>query len=73
MVEVRRRGVATAVICSDPFQRLGRNQAKVFGLPELPLVMIPHPLGGITMDQVRARADHALPELVRLAREVLDD
>ena len=73
MVEVRRRGVPTAVICSDPFERLGRTQAKVFGVPELPLVMIPHPLGGIPMDEVRARADRALPELVRLARECLDE
>jgi hypothetical protein len=73
MVEVRRRGVPTAVICSTPFQRLGRNQAKVFGYAELPLVMIPHPLGGLTMDEVRARAEHALPEVIRLARERLDE
>ena len=69
MAELRKRGLVTAVICSDPFQGLGRNQAKVFGVPDLPLLMIPHPLGGIAIDEVKARAERALPQLLDLLRE----
>ena len=69
MSELRKRGLITAVICSTPFQKLGQAQAKTFGVPDLPLVMIQHPLGGIAMEQVKARADAALPKLIALIRE----
>ena len=53
MSELRKRGLTTAVICSGPFEKLGRTQSKVFGTPDLPLIMIEHPLGGIDMAAVR--------------------
>ena len=69
MAELRKRGLLTAVICSEPFMNLGRAQARVFGVPDLPLILIPHPLGGLAIDDVKARAAAALPEFVRLLRE----
>ncbi len=69
MAELRKRGLVTAVICSDPFFKLGKTQSRVFGVPDLPLVMIPHPLGGLTLDEVRGRADVAIPQVVNLIRE----
>ena len=69
MAELRKRGLTTAVICSTPFEKLGRAQARVFGVPDLPLVMIEHPLGGLAMDDVRARAAQAAPQVVDLLRE----
>ena len=69
MAELRKRGLITAVICSTPFEKLGRAQAKVLGVPDLPLVMIEHPLGGIPMDAVRARAAQASPVVLSLLRE----
>ncbi len=69
MAELRKRGVPGAVICSDPFLKLGKTQARVFGVPDLPLVMIPHPLGGLTLDEVKGRAGVAIPQVVNLIRE----
>jgi len=69
MAELRKRGLTTAVICSTPFEKLGRAQARVLGVPELPLVMIQHPLGGLEMDDVRSRADQATSGVVDLLRE----
>ena len=69
MAELRKRGLTTAVICSTPFEKLGRAQARVFGVPDLPLVMIEHPLGGLAMVDVRARAAQAAPQVVALLRE----
>ena len=69
MAELRKRGLMTAVIYSTPFEQLARTQARVFGVPDLPLVMITHPLGGIALEQVRARADQALARLIDLLRE----
>jgi len=66
MAELRKRGLRTGVVCSTPFERLGQAQAKVFGAPDLPLMMIQHPLGGIPIDEVRARAEQALPKVLAL-------
>ena len=69
MCELRKRGLVTAVICSGPFRRLGRTQARIFGVPDLPLVMIPHPLGGLALDGVKSRADVAIPQVLELIKE----
>ncbi len=69
MAELRKRGLVTALICSDPFRSLAANQARVLGVPDLPLVMIPHPLGGLSLDGVRARAEVAIPQVVSLIEE----
>ncbi len=68
MTELAKRGLTTAVICSDPFKALGQNQARVFGVPELPLVMIQHPLGGLSIEQVEGRALVAIPQVVALIK-----
>jgi hypothetical protein len=69
MAQLTKRGLIAAVVCSDNFMKLGTAQAKVFGMPDLPLLRIPHPLGGLSMDKVRERAAVALPQLVKVIRE----
>ena len=49
--------------------KLGRAQAKVFGVPDLPLLKIQHPLGGLQMDKVKERAAIALPQLLQVVKE----
>ena len=71
MAELRKRGVFAAVICSDSFLNLGKAQARVFGVPDLPLVMIAHPLGGLGLEQVEGRALVAIPQLNKLIKEQL--
>ena len=69
MATLRKRGLTTAVIVSGPFLKLGQSQARVVGVPDLPLIEIPHPLGGLAIDQVKARADHAIPQFAKLVKE----
>lgn len=71
MATLRKRGLKTAVVCTEPFLKLARAQAKTFGVPDLPIIMIPHPLGGISIEQVEGRAEAAWPQLERLLREML--
>ncbi len=70
MTELAKRGLTTAVICSEPFQALGKNQARVFGAPDLPLVMIAHPLGGLSIEQVQGRALVAIPQVISLLQGI---
>jgi hypothetical protein len=65
MAQLTKRGLLAAVVCSDSFMKLGKAQAKVFGVPDLPLLEIKHPLGGLNLDQVRERAAVAMPQLLR--------
>lgn len=71
MTALAKRGLTTAVICSEPFRALGKNQARVFGVPDLPLLMIAHPLGGLSIEQVQGRALVAIPQVVELIQAAL--
>ncbi len=64
MIELKRRGLTTAVIHSTPFQAMARANARALGEPDLNLIEIPHPLGGISKDEVAARVAVALPQLL---------
>jgi len=69
MCELRKRGLATAVIVSEPFLELGKTQARVFGVPDLPLLVILHPLGGLSLEQVEGRAQRVLPQMLKIIEE----
>jgi len=69
MCELRKRGLVTAVICSEPFLKLGKNQSRVFGVPDLPLLIIPHPLGGLDLEGVKGRAAHAIPQVLEIIKD----
>lgn len=69
MAELRKRGLVTAVVTSTAFQKLGQTQAKIFGVPDLPLLIIQHPLGGLDINSVKGRAEAATPQLVKLITE----
>ena len=69
MCELRKRGLVTAVICSEPFLKLGKNQSRVFGVPDLPLLLIAHPLGGLDLDAVKGRAQSAVPQVIKIIKE----
>jgi hypothetical protein len=71
MAELRKRGLTTAVIYSGPFLKLGKAQARTFGVPELPLLEITHPLGGISIDDVKGRSAQAAPQFAKLVKENL--
>jgi len=69
MAQLTKRGLIAAVVCSDTFMKLGTAQAKVFGVPDLPLLQISHPLGGLAMDKVRESAAAALPQLLKMVKD----
>jgi hypothetical protein len=45
-------GVWPIVVCTEPFRALAEMNAKAKGLPELDLIVIPHPLGVRPVDAV---------------------
>ena len=69
MAQLTKRGLIAAVVCSDTFMKLGTAQARVLGVPDLPLLKIQHPLGGLNMEKVIERAAVALPQLLKVVKE----
>ncbi len=61
---LEKRGVHTVTIVWDNFEKAARAQARVQGVPDLELVVIPHRVGGQSADDQRAKAEVALPEIV---------
>jgi hypothetical protein len=62
---LEQRGVPTVVLGTWEFEALAKLEARNRGIAELPLALIPHPLGGIHEDEVVKKADLAIDLVVR--------
>jgi len=47
------------MITTSAFRTLAENERRAKGVPDLPLLIIDHPLGGETLDGVARRAEQA--------------
>ncbi|MCH7625476.1 MAG: hypothetical protein IIC83_06095 [Chloroflexi bacterium] len=65
-ITLERNGVPTAVICTEPFISSGKAMSKIGGIPDYPFVVVPHPLGSLSIDQLRERAMQAAPEVLKI-------
>ena len=63
---MEKRGVPTAVICTEPFISSGRAMSRIGGIPDYPFVLVPHPLGSLAPDALRERALQAAPDVLRI-------
>jgi hypothetical protein len=57
-------GIPTAVVCSDAFFALARSISQAKGISAPRLVPIPHPLAGITPEEVRKKAENAVDTII---------
>jgi hypothetical protein len=65
-IELDRRGVPAAVICTDQFVASARAQAAICGNPDYPFAVVTHPIGSLTPAELRARAETALPQVIAI-------
>jgi len=62
---LEQHGIPTVVMGTKEFESLATLEARNRGLAELPLALIPHPLGGIHEEEVVKKADLAIDTVVR--------
>ena len=62
---LEQHGIPTVVMGTKEFESLATLEATNRGLAELPLALIPHPLGGIHEEEVVKKADLAIEAVVR--------
>jgi hypothetical protein len=65
-VEIERRGVPAAAIITNIFTATGQAMAEIDGIPDYPIVIVPHPLSSLTEQELRARAAALVPGIVRV-------
>ncbi len=61
---LEQHGIPTVVMGTKEFESLATLEARNRGLAELPLALIPHPLGGIHEEEVVKKADLAIEAVV---------
>jgi hypothetical protein len=64
-VQLELLGVPTTTLVTSSFARLARATSSGLGMPDQAWCVIPHPLGGIRPNQVRAKIRTAFPDLLR--------
>jgi hypothetical protein len=62
---LEQHGIPTVVMGTFEFEQLARLESRNRGLADLPLALIPHPLGGIREEEVVSKADLAVDLVVR--------
>jgi hypothetical protein len=65
-IELERRGVPTAVICTEEFVASARAQAEICGNPGYPFAVVPHPIGSLAQSELQARAASAVPHVIAI-------
>ncbi len=69
MVEVEKLGIPTVTAATTEFETLARSSAQSFGVADMCFVPIPHPMGMIKLDEIRAKADDAFPNILKAATQ----
>ena len=62
---LEQHGIPTVVMGTKEFETLADSRGPEPGLADLPLALIPHPLGGIREEEVVRKADLAIDLVVR--------
>jgi len=59
------KGIPSVVMGTFEFEQLAKMEAKNRGMADLPLALIPHPLGGIREDEVLKKAELVIDVVVQ--------
>lgn len=61
---LERRNVATATFLTDAFEKYGRGLAQMQGMPELPEIVIPHPIASRPNEELREKVRKVYPQVL---------
>lgn len=66
---LEKAGIPTIPIVTDAFQATAKEMAELWGVPDFRFVMMPHPLGSLTAEDIAQRADALLVKVLELLRQ----
>jgi hypothetical protein len=59
-------GFPAATICTDHFVATARATATVWGVPDYPVIYMPHPLSTLIEDEIQAQAQRMADQVIRV-------
>ncbi|HKZ05745.1 MAG TPA: hypothetical protein VJU81_09780 [Methylomirabilota bacterium] len=62
---LEQKGVPSVVLGTNEFEQLATLESKNRGMADLPLALVPHPLGGIPEDEAIKKADLVVDVVVK--------
>ena len=63
-IHLDRAGIPAATICTDHFIATGQATAAVWGVPDYPVIYMPHPLSTLTDAEIQAAAYNLVEQVV---------
>jgi hypothetical protein len=67
--KLEKEGIPTLTIATTAFIDLARASTAVTGVPDMSFLVVEHPMGGISKEEIRAKADAVFPEILNMAPE----
>jgi hypothetical protein len=68
LVRLERRGIPTAGIGTLPFADEALEQARLLGMPDLRMLLVPHPVQLLTPEELDALADNIFDRVLQHLR-----
>jgi hypothetical protein len=65
-IHIEQAGIPAVTICTDIFAETARAMANMWGAPDYPVIFTPHPISHLTREQLRARAEAMLDQIVTI-------
>jgi hypothetical protein len=65
-IHLDRAGVPAATICTDHFMATAQATATVWGVPDYPVIYMPHPLSTRADDEMQAEAQRLAEQVVHV-------
>ena len=73
-IELEIRGIPAAVVCTEPFENMGRSTARIRGIPNYPFAVMGHPVGRLDGSGLEERVGEAIrPVQALLLRGTTED
>jgi len=63
-IELEKLGIPAIAICTDPFESGAKAMTELGGIPNYPFVLIQHPIGSLTPEELHDRAMKAAPQVL---------
>ena len=68
-IDFEKLGIPTVTVVTNSFVGDAKASALGIGVPDMAFVFVPHPMGGISLDAIRAKADAAFPDILKAATQ----
>lgn len=65
-IHLDRAGIPAATICTDHFVTTGQATATVWGVPDYPVIYMPHPLSTLAEAEIQAAAQRLAGQVVHV-------